>query len=165
MGPLVEFHQSPKGLWVQPVQALDKHQLNRLVSNLVQGACEVMVVDDERPVPRANNGRKTMLIEHGSPGKVREPLPLGALVSHFEISDAALRRGEVTHGGADQRVVFYSHRLWFGLSTVVTMVLIDRTLQQANCNPVALGIRVLVGCQAHSCLNLLTFYGAIAARF
>jgi ribosomal protein S18 acetylase RimI-like enzyme len=82
----------------------------------VQGKRQVMVVDDERPVIRADDGWKVMLIERGSPGTVREAFPLGAFVLYFEISDAALRRGEIANKSADQGVVFDSHKLRFGLN-------------------------------------------------
>jgi hypothetical protein len=59
------------------------------------------MVDDEWTVIRADDGWKPVLIEHGSPGTSREPFPLGALVLHLEISNAALRRGELADGSAD----------------------------------------------------------------
>jgi len=37
MRPVVKFHQAPEGLQIQPVEAFEHHQLDRLVTNLVQG--------------------------------------------------------------------------------------------------------------------------------
>ena len=95
MRPLVKFHQAPEGLRIQPGQALEHHQLDRLVSNLVQRQRQVMMVDDERPVVGTEDGRKAVLSEHGFSGAVGEPFPLGALVLYFDKSNTALRRGEI----------------------------------------------------------------------